>query len=259
MNLENIDYHIIDICNLNCASCNHFSSLSKNANIISTGQAESDFIKLSKINDKFDKITILGGEALLSPYIIEIIELAVKYFPNKVKLITNGILVSVLRELKNRDLISKIELVITEYPFIDTYREFYDNIKTEFPTAIFYTFRHEHGFISEHLSYNKQTTDDTLLLNCDKRFKCVQYINGRLYICHYAGFLKNLESITNLTFTNEDSYIILDDVSEEEFDDFFMNYIPQICRHCMYIRKPYEKLDKNKWSRTKKEPSEWIK
>lgn len=258
MVLNNIDYHIFDKCNLNCASCNHFSPLSKDSKIVSVEKAREDFSILSSINDKFDKITILGGEACLNPDLLPIIELALQYFPDKVKLITNGTITGPLYELKKKNLDLVIELVITEYPFIENYRDHYDKLKEEFPNAIFYTYRHEHGFISEHLSYDRLETQDTILLGCDKRYKCVQYIDGKLYICHYAAFLDNLNSIADLNFTNEDSYIDLDKVTDKQFDDFFMSAIPHICRHCKYVCKPYEELDKKPWKKTEKNSSEWI-
>lgn len=258
MVLNNIDYHICDACNLNCASCNHFSPLTTESNMVTLAKAKTDFELLETINDKFNKLTILGGEACLNPYFIPIIELSIQMFPGKVKLITNGTIPKPLYDLKEKNIDSAIELIITEYPFKSNFREHYDILKNDFPTAIFYTFRHEHGFISEHLSYEPLDTPNELILNCEKRFKCVQFINGKLYICHYAGYLDNLRKITEFEFANWDAYIDIKNCTNEQFDDFFTNKIPEICRHCKFVQKPYEKLNKKPWNRTEKNPKEWI-
>ena len=258
MKLKNIDYHIIDKCNLNCASCNHYAPLAKESNVITPKKAEHDFTILKKFDNKFMKLTLLGGEALINPYIEDILKLSIKYFPNRIKLITNGICEQQLFNLKETIDKNNVELVITEYPFKENFREYYDNLKESFHDAIYYTYRHEHGFISEHLSYDTQNTDKETLLNCEKRFKCCQYINGKLYICHYAGFLEYLNTITTLNFTNDDSYIDLTKCTNDEFDKFFKQHIPNICTHCMFVRKSYDDLEKKPWHKSEKSSVEWI-
>ena len=257
MKLDNIDYHIWDSCNLNCVSCNHFAPLCVEPNQITLEQARMDFESLKRFECRFNKLTILGGEACLNPDLVDIIRLAVEYFPGKVKLITNGTIVAPLYELKQAGLDTVIELVITEYPFMKDFRTYYDNLKSQFPDAIFYTFRHEHGFIADHLSYQPTGASNNLLLHCEKRFKCVQFIAGKLYICHYAGFLDSLNSITNPGFTNKDACIDWD-CNEEQFNEFFETHIPEICRHCKFVLLPYEQLNKKPWSKSKKDPNEWI-
>ena len=261
MVLENIDYHIYDACNLNCASCNHFAPLVNEPNIITPAKADKDFKLLYRLRDKFKKITILGGEALLNPHVGEIIALTRQYFtwPIKVKLITNGTLKTELQKLKPIIENNHIELVITEYPFISNYREYYDKLKKEFPNATFYTFRHAHGFISEHLAYNTVGTNEKVIWNCEKRYKCCQFVDGKLYICHYAAFLGNLRKITEFDFSNNDGYIDLETCTNSQFDNFFSCYIPEICHHCLFVRKKYEDLDKQDWHRSEKRPEEWIK
>ena len=167
MILYNIDYHIYDSCNLNCASCNHFSPLTNQSNMVTIEKAKKDFELLKTIGNKFNKITILGGEACLNPYVIPILELASQMFSGKVKLITNGTITKPLYNLKENNLDLAIELVITEYPFKPNFREHYDILKKDFPNATFYTFRHEHGFISKHLSYEPLNTPDELILNTE--------------------------------------------------------------------------------------------
>lgn len=135
MLLKNIDYHIIDKCNLNCKSCNHFSPLVVDDNVIDPHKAENDFEILKKFENRFELLTILGGEALLNKYISDILILANQYFPNKIKLITNGVLKNNLILLKPVICSNNIQLTITEYPFTKEYRKHYDKLKELFPFA----------------------------------------------------------------------------------------------------------------------------
>ena len=258
MILQNIDYHVCDICNLNCRSCNHFCPLTENREFITAERAYNDFMFLQGFGDKFDKFTVLGGEALLNPDIGQILIYANEAFPGRVKLITNGVDAKMLISLKDILLDNNIELVVTEYPFKPNWKEHYNVLRDEFPDMTLYDYRVEHGFISEHLSYTPQDTDDYTLLSCDKRYKCIQYIDKKLYICHYAAYLGNLDRITNLCFNNEDSFYDLTNYTEESFDLFFEKNIPGICRHCLYVKKPYDELEKEPWGRTERNASEWI-
>lgn len=258
MRLLNIDYHVCDICNLNCRSCNHFCPLTENRQFITAKQAYDDFRFLKEFENKFDKLTLLGGEALLNPDIDSIISSAGDTFLGRVKFITNGVDTDKLISLKRILSDNNVELVVTEYPFKKGWREHYASIKREFPDMTLYDYRVEHGFISEHLSYEHQSTDMATLLSCDKRYKCVQYINKKLYICHYAAYAGNLSQIADIPFGNSDSFYDLENYTEESFDKFFEKTVPDICRHCLYVRKPYEELDKLPWERTKLKAEEWI-
>ncbi len=258
MLLKNIDYHIIDKCNLNCKSCNHYSPLAVDSKTVSLAQAENDFSIIKKFEEKFGKITFLGGEPLLNPETKEILLCAYWYFGNKLKLITNGVLDKKLVELKDVLNETKTELVITEYPFSENYRQHYNKLKEMFPDATYYTYRHEHGFISEHLSYRKTDTCEKALLQCEKRNKCCNYIDGKLYMCHYSAFLDNLKRIANIDYDNSDAFVDLKTCSFAEFDSFFETHIPDVCRHCLYVRKPYHELEKHQWEKTKRKPSEWL-
>ena len=258
MRLQNIDYHVCDICNLNCRSCNHFCPLTENRRFITAKQAYDDFRFLKEFENKFDKLTLLGGEALLNPDMDSIISSAGDMFPGRVKLITNGVDAKRLISLKKTLTEYDVELVVTEYPFKPGWKEHYASIRREFPDMTLYDYRVEHGFISEHLSYELQDTGTATLLSCDKRYKCVQYIDRKLYICHYAAYVGNLSRIADISFGNGDSFYDLENYTEESFDKFFGKAVPDICRHCLYVRKPYEELDKLPWERTKLKAEEWI-
>ena len=60
MILQNIDYHVCDICNLNCCSCNHFCPLTENKEFITAEQALGQ-LRYKKVNHQ---ICILNQEVI---------------------------------------------------------------------------------------------------------------------------------------------------------------------------------------------------
>lgn len=243
---------------MNCASCNHFAPLATNTNFISLEQVEKDMNLLNKFNSIIGKLTIIGGEILLHPHLEDIIHVCSKTFNDKLKIITNGTIKDRLLKLKETIIKLNVELVITEYPFKEDWKEYYNNLSELFPFATFYKYRIEHGFISEQLSYADCYTDNKKILSCDKRYKCLQYVNGRLYICHYAAFLPYLEKITTCAFDNKDSYIDLNNSNCTNVINWVNSNIPAICNHCLYVKKSYDELNKTGWHKSEKNPKEWI-
>ena len=64
--LSAIDIDITDKCNLNCAGCNHFSSLTKDPFFYDIVQLEKDVKRMSELFI-IGMVRILGGEPFLHP------------------------------------------------------------------------------------------------------------------------------------------------------------------------------------------------
>jgi molybdenum cofactor biosynthesis enzyme MoaA len=76
-----INVHLTDHCNLNCKSCEHFSSIA-DKKFIDLEKYEKDLARLKEISrGEISLIRLLGGEPLLFPGIIDAIKLTRKYFP----------------------------------------------------------------------------------------------------------------------------------------------------------------------------------
>jgi hypothetical protein len=69
--LHYIDLHIIDGCNFNCARCFKFSPLCKDKGIVNKDQTIKDLEQLATIEPSLKGISIIGGEPLISPDIID--------------------------------------------------------------------------------------------------------------------------------------------------------------------------------------------
>ena len=116
--IPHLEIQVAEHCNLNCASCTHFSPLAKESYI-----AKEDFSSQLKranliFNGHCKSLKIMGGEPLLHPEIAELQCLARKAMPEiKITLQTNGILLTGMSEefwnsCRNNDIFVRV----TRYP-----------------------------------------------------------------------------------------------------------------------------------------------
>lgn len=91
--------HLAEHCNLNCCGCDNFSPLAK-PEFLDVAEFERDLKRLSDLFDGRCKyISLMGGEPLLHPQLIAIIEIARKHFPwGGIGITTNGILLTQMAE-----------------------------------------------------------------------------------------------------------------------------------------------------------------
>lgn len=118
---EQVEYlivNILDHCNLRCKGCDHFACIAE-PYYVSAQTIRRDMEQMAIIcGDKIQRIGVMGGEPLLHPDLLIILEYIRNSFPNSViRLTTNGILLlrqndkfwKTLRELN-------IVIVNTRYP-----------------------------------------------------------------------------------------------------------------------------------------------
>jgi len=263
--INNIDYHIIDRCNLNCASCNHFSSLVPATDMgKSIEQITADLTLLSKIKDEFETLSLLGGEPTLHPQLSKILRIARQIFPDKeIHLVTNGTKYDKFDRWKDSLVENKIKVYISVYPYCEDYEtrlnviedtlrpevEVYNIINTE-----------EHGFDYGFLTNREDGANKNGIYNCGRPFSCCQLKNGKVYICNFAAQFDVLKKFfgDRITFDlNGSEYFDLNgDITPELFNNFIYNAIPNICYHCVDVGNNYERT--HEWGVTKKELNEWI-
>ncbi len=115
--LKNIEFQIIDHCNLNCRGCAHFSNISEKKFI--------DARVMVKSMDQFNKrvgyvysVALMGGEPLLHPDIVDIIEYTRDRFPiSEVRIVTNGLLLDRMpQEFYKACRKNRILIYISKYP-----------------------------------------------------------------------------------------------------------------------------------------------
>lgn len=90
---------ITDNCNLNCKGCLFASNMTKDEQHISLSEIKRDAERMSALFYDIPWIRILGGEPLMHPDIIEILQCYRKCFPDsEIDLCTNGLLIPKMDE-----------------------------------------------------------------------------------------------------------------------------------------------------------------
>lgn len=265
--LGNIDYHIIDRCNLNCASCNHFSSLvPHNDKPKSLPQIIADLTLLSKIKDEFEIFTILGGEPTLHPQLSEILRITREILPNQqIHLVTNGTNYNHFERWKDALIESNITVAISTYPYCPDYKDRIEQIKrTLEPEVEVYTadMAENTGFNYGFLSNTNGVATEEEIIGCNRRHLCSQLKDGKLYLCHFAAQFNRLKDYfgDQIKFEMDGKeYLDLNgDITRDKFWEFVCWAHPVICDHCLDVHNGGFNGDTRPWGITKKELNEWV-
>ena len=251
--LSQVEFHLVDHCNLNCACCNHFTPVTPEY-FFSIEDIVSDFKKLKKIFDNIGKIFILGGEPLLHPDLTELFEPLRKIYPkSEIVIITNGILLEKMGEnfwsaLKKYN----IALSMTKYPIKVDYEKFIQKcdmlgIKSYFFNASRFRMKKMNldpeGRSDKNCAFNK----------CHEK-KCHFLRDSKLYVCTAIPNIPFLNRHFGLNFeiTKRD-YIDLDKIKSATRINAIFKQPVDFCRYCNVEEDEY--VD---YSVSKKELGEWV-
>lgn len=256
-----IEYHVIDKCNLNCKSCSHFSNLVDKEIPKSIDRIKDDFKKLWELTnhgdtDCVEKITIMGGEPLLYPHLIEAIDYIKSLFPHvydegPVQLITNGTLIpKQSRELFECLRRNKIKVCVSIYNLRkEKYTEIFDILDQEMIDWYWYTAYSvdDKQFSTKwlHNKFNENYKD--YAKDCVWRLSCTQLVDNKIYLCaliaYFNHFDNKFKGQHDIKVTSDD-YIDLNEIhSFEELIEARKNLIPRFCGHCRgshAISEPWE-------------------
>lgn len=102
--ISQLEYHVVDACNMACEFCSHYSNFKGPANLLSVEQAKLEWAEWSlKVNP--NRFHVIGGEPLLNPKISEIILAAFEIWSTStIVLYSNGLLIH--KHPKLRDALS---------------------------------------------------------------------------------------------------------------------------------------------------------
>ena len=235
-NIDFVEIHLTEHCNLNCQCCSHFSQLAESefANI---EVFERDIKRLSELsNGEVNIIHLMGGEPLLNPNCERFFELTRKYFDKtEIKLITNGILLlkqndSFWQSMKNNN----ITLAPTKYPIKIDWGKIKDicdnmNIKLKFYNdanvikTSFYNPLNLEG--NENPEWNFR--------NCFLANNCLILDNGKLYTCSYIPNIRHFNKFfnKNIPISVNDYIDIHKARNYQEILQFLAKPIP-FCKYC---------------------------
>ena len=264
---NNVDYHIIDKCNLNCANCNHFSPLVPSTDKgKSIAQITSDLTLLTKVQDGFNCLALLGGEPTLHPELSKILRIARQIFPDKrINLVTNGTTYDKFEKWRDSIIENNICVIVSLYPYCSDNEERAEKIrKILLPYENFGIeyIANEEGFTYGFLSNRDNVATEDDIQHCIRPFWCAQVKNGKLYICHFAAQFNRLKDYFGDKIGFEldgKEYLDLNgDVTVEDFYNFIDYARPNICYHCLDCVKKNANGPRKPWSTTKKDINEWI-
>ena len=252
--LSQVEFHLVDHCNLNCAHCDHFTPLAKEY-FADIEDIVNDFKKLKKIFDNIGKIYIVGGEPLLHPDLLKIFSpLRTLYPKSEIIIITNGILLDKQKDefwekLKEYD----IALSMTHYPLNIDYLGYIEKCKNLGIKAYYFSLNRD-KMQKMDLDIKGSRNKKRAFLKCTRK-KCHFLRDGKLYVCTPAPNIRFLNEYFNLNFKlDKTDYIDLEKIkSASKINKLFKRPI-EFCKYCND-----EDLSYDKYRISKKELSEWVK
>ncbi|GHV57158.1 hypothetical protein FACS1894182_05310 [Bacteroidia bacterium] len=248
---------LTDHCNLNCKSCSHYCPITE-PKFIDIQNFERDCKRLSKLASRqTELIDLCGGEPLLHPQLIEIMQMTRKYFDEKIRIVTNGTLLEkqspefwqTCREMK-------IEIEMSVYPVKIDIEKIAETAKKQ---GIAFHCRTENA--GKPKLWFHRTMDLAGKQNVRQNFEIcgwgntyIHLKNGKLYACVRAAEADRFNSFFGKHFDLSDkNYIDIYKVKNiQEILKFLSRPIP-FCRYC----RPQEQQIVE-WGNSKKEKEEWI-
>jgi organic radical activating enzyme len=218
---------------------------------------EKDCARLAELTgDEISWLHLMGGEPLLHPRLIEILEISRKYFKTGyIELVSNGILL-----LKQDKLFweacrkNDIVVAVTQYP-IKLDHKAIERKAAESDVKFRYYFIGHKTMHKKPLDIDgKQNIAENLKL-CHMFNTCVQLIDGKLYTCIEMAYIKyfNKHFNQNLIVNENDIIDIYKIKTKEEIFERLAKPV-SFCKYCNIKETDFG----IEWRISKKEISEWI-
>lgn len=246
--------HLAEHCNLNCAGCNHFSSIA-DPELVDVEEFKRDIERMAVLfNHEADSIGLLGGEPLLHPDVITLMNIVRKNFPKtRCNILTNGILLA----KKDNDFWKACHdnnflVTITHYPIkidIETIKAKAQehNVELKIESVALNSFFIEPVDIAGTGNFKRNFGA------CVRSNVCIALSHGKLYTCTFAPNIHHFNNRfgTNIPVTEEDYIDIYKAQSGEQILQQLTEPIP-LCKYCnLFLRDV-------KWSISKKNINEWL-
>lgn len=233
------EVNLVDHCNLNCQSCNHFSPIAEER-YISLEELKNDLFRMNELfQNRIGNVMLLGGEPLLHPFIGESLQIAREALPEAhIQIYTNGVLLPKMHSLF-WDNCKKynIEIMLTKYP-----------IKFDYDSCINEAHKHGVEINSNWESTEIEKTTYKLPIRliegdlkrkyrnfilCDHANRCVVVRHGRIYTCPFAAFIDifNKEFSQKLPEGECNSISIYEVKDAKEILDYLKTPVP-LCSYC---------------------------
>ena len=245
----NIDIHINEHCNLNCAYCSHCSSIAEEE-YMNIEQFEKDAKRLVELNVPIEHLVLLGGEPLLHPRCDEFCQYAYDIFPSSVKRIlsTNGLLLNQMSDdfwQCIRDTRTVIRLSL--YPLPNKY----DNIDLLESKRVEYFVTGKGLFHGSPLTLNSLQDPSKSFNQCGFKM-CPTVHNGKFYKCFVSAQYRHVQKYFELDIPIPTGFDIHTHNLTELYE--YINNPTEFCKHCKFDQW----LPRYDWALSKFSLSEFV-
>ena len=257
-----LDVHVVDHCNLNCASCNHFSPIAEKR-FLSLEGYERDLKLLARmdgIDSFFDAVFLMGGEPLLHPRIADIVFLTRRYLPTTdIYVSTNGLALASMPSgfwLACKE--ANAAILLTRYPIDVDYDGLLSLAKQYGVSAQAQgeVVAGQQAFSFRRTPMDPSGTHDPSLnyIHCPSGGYCLQLRDGRIYPCHRSAYMGTLNARFATSFSHEaNDCLELADISSVDEIDAFRRTPKPACRYCAF-----DGIEVIPWASSQGERDEWL-
>lgn len=231
--LQHLQFHVIDNCNLNCKRCQHFSNIANKDSFASYDDIKRDFDRLQELFDDIRTIAILGGEPLLNPELPKYCYMIHEHFEHaQIEIITNGILVRQMNsELVRAVRENNVLMNISYYPILDDIIE--DIVKFLKTNDMHFHIGNRISEFSKRLTLEKQTDDINEKYMLCRDSCCTTLRNGKIYPCYLPATVHVFNDTfrQNIDMVDEGINIYQQTVTGEFIVERLKTPF-EICKHC---------------------------
>lgn len=230
--LQHLEFHLADHCNLKCRGCTHFSNLVNGEVFADFTQYQKDIVRLAELFDNIKEIHLMGGEPLLNKDVEKFIRVSREAFPySEIALVTNGLLLTTMKG-SFFDAIRETDTMISisDYTCLDeekilSYLADHGIRKCEL--------RNGKQFFAKNLNLNADENVSEIFAQCPRRVctclgkgviaACVQPFVTRYFNAYYGQNLSE-EGAISLYTDGIDGYEIIRHLLQPM----------EVCRYCTY-------------------------
>jgi organic radical activating enzyme len=247
--LQYLEFHITDHCNLKCKGCGHLSNIADEY-FADASDFERDMVRLSKIFKNIDRIRLLGGEPLLHPDLNSFIKSARRSFPSAVlNIVTNGLLLEKAdKSFWDTCRETNLTIDLTVYPplrkkvshLVELAKK--NNVKLN-DSAISWTF-------FSHMNIYQNSEKNRAFKECRKTFYCPFLKNGHIYICPKPVMVQIFNKKFNQSIGSDNGIDIYNNNGREILK--YLDKPTDTCKSCEYTFTPFS------WGKGNGTMDEWL-
>lgn len=258
--LEYMVLNILDHCNLRCKGCDHFACIA-DPYFVSYETIHNDLQRMSELlgDNGIIKMGIMGGEPLLHPDLLKILEDVRLFFPKVIiRLTTNGLLL-----LRQNDEFwhtcrkCNVTIVNTKYPINLDFEGMKKKAESENVKFMYFEDTGEEVVkksFKKIINLNGDNDPVESFANCHIANYGNFLMEGKFYGCpfscqSYRIFNKKFEQALDMT---DNDYLDIYRITDKQELFNFAARPKYYCRYCSGLQRNFD------WERSKQEMSEWV-